>query len=316
MVLSKDVGSVVLHSSRKDKDTAVDVGRMSSSSGSGHMEICKGDDGTYTALLGRSVFCGSHSFSTKCTIRSPDPCIFNVGSATEVMSLRMNKANGMSPTTIAITSETPKEVILDNDAGTRGKLGAKRKLDSQISVLGPGQSGVESEAVALSEKRSRSSSDAKDNLEDLPIADRLKQLNKLLDSELEEKEKTEAAGSSGFVPKLATTESLKELLSQGLSSQDASLLKLAFSVRDTDTIETTLKDLKNVQVAQVIDQLTAQIASNPLSVDALSGWLSASLMTGRFSREQLGTLRHLLSERVESLPDLIRLEGRLSVYID
>ena len=52
-----------------------------------------------------------------------------------------------------------------------------------------------------------------------------------------------AVGKTRFKPQKATTESLKELLTQALQSSDDSLLELALSVHDAKIIATSIKEM-------------------------------------------------------------------------
>ena len=78
----------------------------------------------------------------------------------------------------------------------------------------------------------------------------------------------------------------------------------------------------------LLTKLVTRISRRPSRAQRLSFWIrtvlvvliskvgSNSVSMGKAEREiasRLGPLRNMLSERVESLPELLRLEGRLSI---
>ena len=128
-----------------------------------------------------------------------------------------------------------------------------------------------------------------------------------------------------FVPKKATTESLVELLTQALKSNDDTLLELALSVRDTKVIKRTLQELQPPSLlTALLGKLTTRLASSPMRAQALVIWLSPCLKQGHIlqndgtvlPRNHINALRNLLHERMESFQDLLRLEGRLSMMCE
>ena len=81
-------------------------------------------------------------------------------------------------------------------------------------------------------------------------------------------------------------------------------------------------------VMTLLSKLTTRLSRKAGRAESLSHWVSATLVSlisgdnggggglGRVEREvatHLGPLRNMLSERVESLPSLLRLEGRLGL---
>ncbi|OEU22442.1 hypothetical protein FRACYDRAFT_232600 [Fragilariopsis cylindrus CCMP1102] len=184
----------------------------------------------------------------------------------------------------------------------------KRK-PSESKVLGPGQAGHESLASNVT------------------IAERLQMLTDALDEEENEDDNDDddkrvafaiagAAGKTKFKPLTATTESLKELLTQALQSSDDSLLELALSVHDVGIIATTIKQMNEDLLVILLGKLTSRLASSPLRAESLSVWISHCLKRGSFDSEHLAVLRNMLFERIESFSDLLRLEGRLSMMVD
>jgi hypothetical protein len=201
------------------------------------------------------------------------------------------------------------------------KAGAE---NAEPAILGPGQAG--SEAAPPTKKTKKDSmevdddndeSDDDDDEKGISIAERLQQLTDALedDDDDDDDEDGDRVGASGasFKPSKATTESLKEFLTQAVQSDDDALLELALAVRDVKVISQTLKEIDSALVAVLLGKITARLASTPLRAESLAVWLSYCLKTGRFQSHELASLRNLLHERIESFPDLLRLEGRLSM---
>jgi hypothetical protein len=173
--------------------------------------------------------------------------------------------------------------------------------------------------------------DGDDETKHVSIAERLQQMTDALEAEEDEDdaendgedmdEGSDVDGSdkrstkSKFKAKGATTESLKEVLTQALQSSDDSLLELALSVRDVKIIATSLRELDDSHLVTLLGKLTIRLASTPLRAENLSVWLSQCLKYGSYQPEHLAVLRNLLYERIESFSDLLRLEGRLSMMI-
>jgi U3 small nucleolar RNA-associated protein 5 len=119
-----------------------------------------------------------------------------------------------------------------------------------------------------------------------------------------------------FVVKHATTESLTQLLIQGLQSSDGSMLEQAFQVRDKDILRTTCRALSSDQVLVLFDALIQRLASKPNRAEQLVAWVSAILQSNQITNVQhLQPLQNLLSERLEVFPLLLQLEGRLENMI-
>jgi len=171
------------------------------------------------------------------------------------------------------------------------------------------------------------SDDGNDEAKNLSIAERLQMLTDALDEGANDEENsnddtgvleadTATTGKTKFKPLKATTESLKELLTQALQSSDDSLLELALSVHDVKIIATTINEMNEDLLVILLGKLTSRLASSPLRAEALSVWISHCLKRGSFDSEHLAVLRNMLYERIESFSDLLRLEGRLSMMID
>jgi hypothetical protein len=139
------------------------------------------------------------------------------------------------------------------------------------------------------------------------------------DEDLDDDEDPDPSGKNTtntmFKPKRATTDSLKEILTQALQSSDDSLLELALTVQDVKIIATSLRGLDDALLVTLLGKLTYRLATTPLRAESLSVWLSHCLKYGSYQPEQLAALRNLLYERIESFSDLLRLQGRLSMMV-
>ena len=187
--------------------------------------------------------------------------------------------------------------------------------------------------------------DEEDDKNALSIAERLEALQKafdeeeykdLLDDDVDDSDDDDddkarkkklrddkaVAESVQFTPKRATTESLVELLTQALNSNNDALLELALHVRDTTVITKTLSELQpQTLLVTLLGKLTTRLASSPLRAQQLVLWLSPCLKQGHiqrnlFNSKQVASLRNLLHERMESFQDLVQLEGRLSMMVE
>jgi hypothetical protein len=233
-------------------------------------------------------------------------------------------------------TQTPATAAIGSATTSSSEKAPKRKLTTEPMILGPGQAGVEIVPQPL--KRSKApvegvedadgdeKSDDAFSSKDITIAERLQQLTSALEEEDNDDSDDDADNEmdgeqapglkSNFKPHKATTESLKELMSQALQSGDDSLLELALSVRDVKVISTTLTEIGNPHIITLLSKLTTRLASNPLRAEGLAVWISRCLKQGRFQPRHLAPLRNLLYERTESFADLLRLEGRLALMCD
>jgi len=220
-----------------------------------------------------------------------------------------------------------------------GIVRTRKRNASEIKVLGPGQAGNEN---IMSVKKLKANIDHGDGMEgsdqgengdnedttkDLTIAERLQMLTDALEEEENEDENgnrddgvtaaiAAAVGKTKFKPQKATTESLKELLTQALQSSDDALLELALSVHDTKIISTSIKEMDEDLLVILLGKLTSRLASSPLRAEFLSVWISNCLQRGSFDSNHLAVLKNMLYERIECFSDLLRLEGRLSMMVD
>ena len=234
-------------------------------------------------------------------------------------------------------AQTPAPAAAGSSTTNSSEKAPKRKLTTEPMILGPGQAGIEMVPQPL--KRNKALVEGSEDADvdekgddafsskDITIAERLQQLTSALEEDdMDDDDDADADGEidgeathgskSNFKPHKATTESLKELMSQALQSGDDSLLELALSVRDVKVISTTLTEIGNPHIITLLSKLTTRLASNPLRAEGLAIWISKCLKQGRFQPRHLAPLRNLLYERTESFADLLRLEGRLALMCD
>merc|ERR1711976_1114491 len=144
--------------------------------------------------------------------------------------------------------------------------------------------------------------------------------------------------SNKFIVKNATSDSLSILLRQSLVSNDDTQLEVALQVSDQRVIENSIFGLANEHTEEIdgkseiiimlLTKLVTRLSRKPSRADRLAFWIrtvlvaliskisSSSGSMGKTEKEitsRLGPLRNMLDERVESLPELLRLEGRLSL---
>jgi len=226
-----------------------------------------------------------------------------------------------------------------NLIGSDESISKRKRNASEIKVLGPGQAGSEN---IMSVKKLKENFDHDDEMDvsdhgesgddndatkDLTIAERLQMLTDVLDEEENAEENgnrdegvaaaiAATVGKTKFKPQKATTESLKELLTQALQSSDDSLLELALSVHDIKIIATSIKEMDEDLLVILLGKLTSRLASSPLRAEVLSVWISNCLKRGSFDSNHLAVLKNMLYERIECFSDLLRLEGRLSMMVD
>mmetsp|Transcript_12657 Transcript_12657/g.23725 ORF Transcript_12657/g.23725 Transcript_12657/m.23725 type:complete len:593 (+) Transcript_12657:169-1947(+) len=145
-----------------------------------------------------------------------------------------------------------------------------------------------------------------------------------------------------FKAKTATADSLLVLLRQALLANDDAQLEIALQVSDKKVIERSIIALRHDEETNSSDEsgvskdmtiilltkLVTRISRKPSRAQQLSFWVRTVLMAlispssngsmkiGKREKEiaeKLAPLRNMLSERVESLPELMRLEGRLGL---
>jgi hypothetical protein len=220
-------------------------------------------------------------------------------------------------------------------------------------VLGPGESGGEALTVTdFSAKRAKKDEDSEDDfvLEDVDddvdgsttIAQRLALLSSELDRDDDEQDLlVRNTRSQNFAVKSATSDSLVVLLKQALQANDDSQLEVALQVSDKKVIENSIMALSThvddddanqesngEMIIMLLTKLVTRLSRKPSRAQQLSFWIrtvlvvlisssnDGSVKMGKAEKDiasRLAPLRSMLSERVESLPALLRLEGRLGL---
>mmetsp|Transcript_2800 Transcript_2800/g.3985 ORF Transcript_2800/g.3985 Transcript_2800/m.3985 type:complete len:523 (+) Transcript_2800:79-1647(+) len=319
LAVLESAGSVVLYSMSNGKELArISHDMTASSPQQATLQVeSRGKSGEYTLLVDSTVYEISGSASEKITQLStssghPAAACLCKG---KVLALIYQMGGCRSKWIDMEAGNVPASVSLDKEeepASTQdGKKGKRKSGESQPMVLGPGQAGVEPSQPVL--KKPKIDDDAEEP-KDLSIAERLQQLAEAMDEE--DDDESSPAPTTSFKPRNATTESLKEFLTQALKSGDESLLELALNVRDVKVMATTVKQIDPDLVRVLLSKLTTKLASNPMRAEHLSKWVKCCLQSGKFKPNQLAPLRNLMYERVESYGDLLRLKGRLSMMCD
>jgi hypothetical protein len=186
-----------------------------------------------------------------------------------------------------------------------------KPLKTKTKALGPGQAGSESLVVSdRPTKKPRKAGEDEMKIDDLTIAERLKRLQEVLEEE-------DDAEDLKVRPKQATTESLGHLLQQALSSSDEALLEVALDVRDTAKIrQHSIDGLTVEQASLFLQKLTTRLVKRPARAASLVPWIQLLLLSGKIqSSDTLIPLNNLVQERIEVFPQLLQLEGRLSMMV-
>ena len=240
--------------------------------------------------------------------------LFATESDTEVMAIVQGPKGGIVIQTLPFIENEelvqslslPKEEVQEDEPLTT-TTGKRPIAESITKTLGPGQAGAESLDVTDRPVKKSKNTAEDDDADEPTIAERLQRLQKVLDQEDEEEE-------IKFRPKQATTESLSHLLHQALSSADDSMLELALDVRDAKVRQHSIDDLAVDQATLLLNKLTARLAKKPSRASALVPWIQLVLLSGKIqSSAPLVPLKNLVQERIEVFPQLLQLEGRLTM---
>lgn len=182
---------------------------------------------------------------------------------------------------------------------------SKRKM----TVLGPGQAGSLSKAN-VEPKRTKQAvvTDQDDEPSEQTIAERLQQLEQAMEIHQNESNTPITNRTSDI-----TTESLVQLVQQGLQSGDRTQLELALKVHDASTIEATVSELDTMQIGKLLVLLTDRIAAKPYRAEALSVWISPILIHIT-DIDLLKPLYNLIQDRIAMFPRLMQLQGRLDYF--
>lgn len=275
--------------------------------------------------------------------------INNVDVTMPQITYRNQSNNQLLPGDLYPVEEGKKD---ENGANDSNKQTKKRKSATTNIVLGPGESGGEALVVtdqtAMKRAKLDGNEDDEENFElehgdeaEETIAQRLALLSSELDRDTEDEEellKIQNEASNKFMVKNATSESLSILLRQSLLANDDAQLEVALQVSDKRVIENSIfgianepevdKNAKSEIIVMLLTKLVTRLSRKPSRAERLAFWIrtvlvallskigSSSAQVGKAEKDiasRLGPLRNMLSERVESLPELLRLEGRLSL---
>jgi Dip2/Utp12 Family len=243
------------------------------------------------------------------------------------------------PQEVAAIATTDEDAVM-NDADEepigkdKRKSGSSSSNNDKVAVLGPGQAGSMSKAdvehpvnkkarssntkssvVSISESSSTDPNTAAVMVDELTMAERLRQLEQAAD-ELESSEddtnnmEKQHKDLSSTTAAVITTESLYQLIAQGLQSNDRNLVETALRVADSTVIRATCRELNASQTQQLLYWLTDRIAARPNRGERLAAWLSCLIPTVA-SADDLKPLHNLLQDRLQVYPRLMHLQGRL-----
>ncbi|CAH0747818.1 unnamed protein product [Bemisia tabaci] len=209
--------------------------------------------------------------------------------------------------TIAIDS--PETLIILVRKDTRKKVSIKNQdslkvVSASTADASYSHPGVVNGSNSVDLKRNSSS-----KLKDLPMEERLEnlQLNKI----------DTPAGSS--VP----PDSLAQLLIQGLKSKDKNILYSVLSSRSEEIVNNTVARLPVQVILPLVEQLTSLTQSKSWGSEVAVRWLkcilsvhSAQLLASPDLSSKLSPLLGLIETRLNALPPLLRLRGRLDLLLD
>lgn len=267
----------------------------------------------------------------------------------EANLVRLDWKSGQGNLYPSENNEDRKEDEKDSQSGKKRKTSSK--AESNL-ILGPGESGGEALTVT-DFKRAKKDRDSDDDfvLEDVDddaegsttIAQRLALLSSELDRDDDEQDLlVRNTRNQDFAVKTATSDSLIVLLKQALLANDDSQLEVALQVTDKKVIENSIMalsahrpddgDANNENDGEItimlLTKLVTRLSRKPSRANQLSFWIrtvlvalissssNGSMQMGKAEKDiaaKLAPLRSMLSERVESLPALLRLEGRLGL---
>ncbi|KAI8816180.1 WD40-repeat-containing domain protein [Fimicolochytrium jonesii] len=119
-----------------------------------------------------------------------------------------------------------------------------------------------------------------------------------------------------------TANSLHQMLSQAIHTNDIQLLEQALQVHDPDMILATVRRLPPAQVIPLLDQLLLRLQKRPNRAKQLIEWVravvlvhAAYLMSVPHLAASLGALYQLLDSRAAVFQKLLRLSGRLDLVV-
>ena len=191
---------------------------------------------------------------------------------------------------------------------------------SGYQVMGPAQKGArtretdadadaDADAAPPSEKRRRTTADNQ-----LTIGERLKALAAAVEEEDEGR-----SGKEGE-SEVPTSESLAVVLTQALQSSDRRLLEHCLQFQGEATINATVRKLPAPQVLPLLNAIIGKLEKRHGRVTELCSWITA-ILTNHTSyilsvanvTDKLGALHEIMEERVQVLPSLLQVAGRLDL---
>ena len=116
---------------------------------------------------------------------------------------------------------------------------------------------------------------------------------------------------------------LVEILIQGATSNDASLLETAFSVTESNLVRSTLQKLPADKVILVLDALVVRITHKPVRALQLVPWIQMLLQTQAMAllaipdfAERVKPLQVIIEGRTKSFKRMMQLKGKIDMLIN
>ena len=210
-------------------------------------------------------------------------------------------------------------VIASKGGSTDVSTKANSKKRTSTEVLGPGEIGVDAVIQDAEQNKKRVKTgdetaeliDESDMLDEGPsIAERIKALTNKPSSDEEQPQGRKVPSTKGVVV----------IIRQSLASSDSKQLEVALQCHDRNVVENTVAQLTGNEVIDLLGELVHRIATKPTRTESLALWVRTILMkhtnllmNNTEIANKLAPLRNLLNERVESLPNFLKLEGRLTM---
>lgn len=236
----------------------------------------------------------------------------------DMLIYRGGGRNGTIKESVIIESSVSSALVTANMNG-----GSKKRT---AAVLGPGEVGIADTKVqdidqkkkkikVVDDETAELIEESSETLDEGPsIAERISALSRSDSVSEEEQSLTQGKGGK----KNPSTKSMVIIISQALSSSDNKQLEIAFKCHDKNVVENTIAQLKGSEVVDLLGELVHRIASKPSRTEHLIVWIrmiltkhSSLLMNDPSLASKLAPLQNLLSDRVESLSNFLKLQGRL-----
>ena len=208
-------------------------------------------------------------------------------------------------------------VLASKEDGADIKSSSKKR--SSTEVLGPGEVGTGAivQDAEQNKKRMKTGDDTAELIDESDlvdegpsIAERINALTKSSSDDENHEQSRKAPSTKGVVV----------ILRQSLASSNSKQLEIALQCHDHNVVENTITQLTGNEVIDLLGELVHRIATKPTRTESLALWLRTILskhtnllMNNTELANKLAPLRNLLNERVESLPNFLKLEGRLTM---